>query len=402
MPTLQELRTNRTKLLLDAQKIVSKPNVTKEERTQAHGMLADVELLELDIAIEDRVATAQAEDRSNGRPPRGQPGESVTDETRAAEKRAFTDYLKFGKMDSTILREQRDLSTGNAGILIANDFLPQLIEAKKAWGQLTSAVGQKRTNNGEPLKVPGVDDTAQYSTVIGESTTSTPVTVTEKDPMFAGFINNVDFLSTGIIKISLAEIQDSYFDLDSWIRDAFGKRIARGLAKLIVTGNSGGSGNFQSIITTAQQSVTAPTGNTTTVGYGQFVSLYSALDPAYIQDASWVMNSSTRGKILGLTDTIGRPLFVPSVNTDSLDRILGLPVVISQNHPNMTANTAGAIQLGSLTDGYTLRTAGDISILRLNERYADTGQVAFLGYHRNSGYATPVGNPIVNLVQSAT
>ena len=400
MPTLQELRTSRTKLLLDAQKVVSKPNVTKEERSQAHQMLADIELLEQDIAIEDRVAKAQAEDRSSGRPPRGQPGESITDETRSAEKRAFTDYLKFGKMDATVLREQRDLSTGSAGIIIATDFLPQLIEAKKAWGQLTSAVGQKRTNNGEPLKVPGVDDTAQFSTVIGESTTSTPVTVSEKDPAFAGFVNNVDFLSTGIIKISLAEIQDSYFDLDSWIRDAFGKRIARGLAKLIVTGSS--SGNFQSIITTAQQSFTAPTGSTTSVAYPQFVSMYSALDPAYLQDASWVMNSTTRGKILGLTDTLGRPLFVPSVNTDSLDRILGLPVVISQSHPNMTATTAGAIQLGSLTDGYTLRTAGDISILRLNERYADTGQVAFIGYHRNSGYATPVGNPIVNLVQSVT
>jgi HK97 family phage major capsid protein len=308
--------------------------------------------------------------------------------------------LKFGKLDMNVLTEQRDLSTGATGIIVAQDFLPQLIEAKKAWGQLASAVGQKRSANGEPLKVPGVDDTANMSTIIGESVTGAPVVVSEVDPNFAGFINNVSFLSTGEIKISLAELQDSYFDLDAWIRNAFGKRIARGLSKLIVTGST--DTNFQSIITTAQQSVTVPTGGATSVDYANFVAMYSKLDPAYIQDASWVFNSTTRGDILGITDSFGRPLFVPSVNTDSLDRILGLPVVISQFHPNMTANAVGAIQLGSLTDAYTLRTAGEVSILRLNERYADQGQVAFIGYHRNSGYATPVGAPIVNLVQSAT
>lgn len=110
-----------------------------------------------------------------------------------------------------------------------------------------------------------------------------------------------------------------------------------------------------------------------------------------------MMNSTTRGQILGLTDNYGRPLFVPSVNTHNLDRILGLPVVVSQAHPNVGSGVKGAIQFGSLKDAYTLRSAGDVSILRLNERYADTGQVAFIGYHRNSGFATPVGAPIINL-----
>jgi HK97 family phage major capsid protein len=94
------------------------------------------------------------------------------------------------------------------------------------------------------------------------------------------------------------------------------------------------------------------------------------------------------GKFLGIVDTLGRPLFVPSVNTDSLESILGRPVVISQYHPNLASTVVGVVQFGSLTDGYVLRTAGDVSILRLNERYADTGEVGFIGYHRNSGFAT--------------
>ena len=387
MSTIAELRTKKIKLITEAQKLALKNTYTSEERARVDRMLVEVQDIEKTLAILE-----SGETRS--RVPRAQPGEStITDEARTAERRAFVNYLKTGERDKTLLREHRDLNTGNTSVIVAQDFLPQLIEAKKAWGQLTTAVNQKVTRNGEPLKIPGVDDTANMSTIIGESTSANPVVVQEKDPNFAGFINNVSFLSTGEIKISLAELEDSYFDLDAWIRDAFGKRIARGLSSLIVTGSQ--DGNFQSIITTAQQSVT--TSQASTLGYQNFVQMYSALDPAYVQDASWVMNSTTRGEILGLTDNFGRPLFVPSVNTDSLDRILGLPVVISQYHPNPVAGAAGVIQLGSLKDGYTLRTAGDVSVLRLNERYADTGQVAFIGYHRNSGYATPVGSPIINL-----
>jgi HK97 family phage major capsid protein len=391
---LKTLKENRTKLLLDAQKLVTKKDVTKEDRAAAKAMLVDVEVLDEQIALEERIAKDQAELRgSNGRPPRAQPGEgtTATDETRAAEKAAFVDYLKFGKR-STGLRETRDLTTGNTGVVIAQDFMGTLIEAQKAWGQLTLAVGQKKTLNGEPLKVATVNDVAQVSVLINEATAAS-----EADPSFAGFVNNVDFLTTGIIRISLAELEDSYFDLDAWIRTAFGKRIARGLSNLIVTGSS--TTNIQSIVTTAATGVTSAA--PTTIGYEDFVGMYSKLDPAYLGTASWVMNSVTRGLLLGILDTLGRPLFVPSVNTDTLDTILGRPVVISQFHANVAAGNV-AVQFGSLTDAYILRTAGDVSILRLNERYADSGEVGFIGYHRNSGFATDAGtHPLINLTQHA-
>lgn len=396
MSQITELKQQKTKLLLDAQKILTKQGVTKEERSTAQKMLEDVDLIEQTLAIEERVAKDAAEQRSAGRPPRSQPGEGITatDEVRTAERAAFTDYIKYGKRDTSVLREQRDLTTGNTGVVIAQDFMGTIIEAQKAWGQLTVAVGQKKTKNGEPLKVAQVNDVAQISSVIGEATT-----VSEADPAFSGFINSVSFLTTGLIKISLAELEDSYFDLDSWIRTAFGKRIARGLSSLIVTGST--DTNFQSIITSAATGVTSAA--PTTLGYEDFVGLYSKLDPAYVATASWVMNSNSRGLLLGLTDTLGRPLFVPSVNTDSLDTILGRPVVISQYHPNVASTVVGAVQFGSLTDAYVLRTAGDVSILRLNERYADTGEVGFIGYHRNSGFSTNFStNPaLINLTQHA-
>ena len=390
---IKTLKINRAKLLTDAQKLTLNP--TTETRAQLDTMLAEVDVIEADIARLERTSKHVEEQRTAGRPPRAGYQIEHTDETRAAQKVAFTNYLKFGAIDTEHLTETRDLTTGNTGQIIAQDFLPTIIEAQKAWGALMMAVNQKTTANGEPLKVALVNDVSNVSQVIGEG-----IVAPEVDPAFTGFINSVDFLTTGVIRVSLAELQDSYFDLDNWIRNAFGKRIARGVSKLMVAGST--SGNFQSIITTAAPGPTsvAPA----TVGYTDFVGLYSELDPAYVQNASFVMNSTTRGSILGVLDGFGRPLFVPSVNTDTLDTILGRPVVISQYHPNLAAGAVGAVQFGSLTDGYTLRTAGEISVLRLNERYAETGEVGFIGYHRNSGYATVADTaiaPILNLVQHA-
>lgn len=408
--TLEQKVERRSDLIAQAKAILNKTpgaaTLSASDTVTFDRHMQEIEDLTGQIERERRSAqldqTAGRETRSNARPPRGTPGAGSTTQN-SAEKRAFADYMKFGIVGDAMRREQRDLSTASGpvgGFLIAQDFNPVLVEARKAWGALAYEVGQKVTKNGEPLRIAGVDDTANMSVTIGESTTGNPVSAPEVDPNFAGLINNVDFMTTGEIRISLAELQDSFFDLDAWIRDAFGKRIARGLANKIVT--PGQSSNFQSIITTAPLSYTGAVGDTGAPTYADFVGMYAALDPAYVETASWVMNSTTRSLILKETDTLGRPLFVPNVNSDNLGTILGLPVVISQYHPNVGANSVGAVQLGSLKDAYTLRTAGEVSVLRLNERYADIGQVAFIGYHRNSGWASPVGKSIVNLVQAAS
>jgi len=129
---LKSLKEKRAKLITDAQQLVSKKDVTAEERAKAHVMLADVDLLEQDIAIEERAATLAVEQRSSGRPPRAQAGEgtAVTDETRAAEKAAFVDYIKYGTRNTSVLKEQRDLTTGNTGVVIAQDFYGTIIEAQ--------------------------------------------------------------------------------------------------------------------------------------------------------------------------------------------------------------------------------------------------------------------------------
>jgi HK97 family phage major capsid protein len=105
---------------------------------------------------------------------------------------------------------------------------------------------------------------------------------------------------------------------------------------------------------------------------------------------------------MGVVDTLGRPLFQPSPNAGAFDTLLGRPVVLNQYQPSIAA-TNKAVLFGDFSSGYTFRQVqGDLSILRLNERYADTGEVGFIGYARIGGFATNAGtHPIVALQQHA-
>src|SRR6202171_2406646 len=96
---LKDMKEQRTKLIADAQAILQQDTVTAEHRTQANKMLADVEALEADITLCERVAKLDAENRSTQRPPRPAPGDASVDATEKnkAEARAFENYIRFGK-----------------------------------------------------------------------------------------------------------------------------------------------------------------------------------------------------------------------------------------------------------------------------------------------------------------
>jgi len=320
---IADIKNNRNKLMHDAQNLLKNP--TAESRSAFDAMMKDVDVLEQDIERAERSAKFDAEQRSAGKPPRSQPGFNAVDadEKVAGERRALEQYVRFGNVaaeDRSFLRpagiEQRDLGTGavagnitGGAQLIAQSFYPLLTQAQKSWGALTTILNVKKTDNGSPMKVALENDTTALLSVIGES-----VAVSEADPVLSGIISSTDFCSTGVVKVSIAELQDSAFDLDSFIRDAFGKRYWRGVSSMISAGSS--SGNVQSIIASA--TVAATSAAPTAISYADFINTYSALDPAYIDNSSWVFNSSTRAALMGVVDTLGRPLFQPSPNAGAL------------------------------------------------------------------------------------
>jgi HK97 family phage major capsid protein len=415
MISLQDLKFQRNKLLTDMQAI-GVAGFTTESRASFDKMNKRVEELEADIQraelLEAR-ALEQSQFTRSARPGQmngglaGGADMSDPEQRSKASKKAFLQFARGGV--GALNSEQRDLisTSSNGESLIPQAFNAELIAALKYYGPIASLVRQRITdNNGSPIKVSLANDTANGLVLLGTEGTTVPP---ETDPAFQSAIMGVDTLSAGLIKVSFQELEDSYFDLDSWIREAFGIRYARGLERAVTLGVDG-LGNALPNTVTGGLAGSAVVGDTTAtvadgIGWNDLSTAYGALDPAYTTDkAVWQMNSNTRAYLVGLKDGFGRPFFQPDPSMDSpFARLMGYRVVINQSLPNMGAN-ATPILFGDPSAAFLLRTDGQPKVLRLSERFADTLEVGFFLWLRAGAIsivASGAPNPLVSIKQAA-
>lgn len=385
MPNLTDLREKRNCLMHEASTLLQATEVTAEQRTKAHAILADVDVLDADIAVAERIEAYEAEQRNIATANR--PNPSIEDRSKE-QREALRHYMLSG--------ERRDILTSGAtgGAIIPQAFAPEIVQAQKAWGGLYNVVKVWETDNGAPMKTSLVNATGDLM-----APTTEGVAPGTADPVATSIIISTDDIE-GLIKVSLDELQDAAFDLDSFVQNVYGQAYFRSLAKLMVTGST--SGNIGSVVTgyAGNAVMTAAAG---AIGYADIAAVYGALDPAYVQNATWTMNSSTRASLMGVTDTLGRPLFIPSPNAGAFDTLLGRPVVLSQYHASI-ASGATPLQFGDFTSGYKLRTVKPgLSLIRINGDLSNPGMVGFYARARVGGAATNAGTPaIVNLTVKAS
>jgi HK97 family phage major capsid protein len=423
--TIQEMRDKRNKLLHDAQAIVTADSVTAEQRTQVTAMLADVDVIEADIAVLDRTSKAEGETRRQSAPPRGNPGADLSDPEAAKteQKRAMTNFVRRGVMSEHLEnRTVVGITTGTAGsgdlgvgggAIVPQAFDDVLHEAQLAWGDLLNIVRVVRSDNGAPMKYATVNDT---SVTWYEETENVADLNTAENPTFTGALLSTSVVQRPAILVSLAELQDSAFDIDAFMKNTIGKSYFRGLSSMIVNGST--SGNIASIlglgsasgcsvtatgvIATMSAGTVSEAATTGAIGYNDIAAIYAKLDPAYEANASWVFNSSTRGALIGVTDALGRPLYVPAPTANAFDTLLGRPVKLVQAMPSLpTATTTGVYPLlyGDFNEGYTLKLVNPgLVILRATERYIDSLSVGFIPFFRAGGVTIDAGtHPVLGL-----
>jgi HK97 family phage major capsid protein len=397
---IKSLIEKRNKLMVDAQAVITKETVTTEDRTNFDRMIADADVLSADITRMQSVEKFNAEQRNSTRPPRaGFGNEDRSEETINNQKRTFTEWMRTGHVSAENrqfirTQEHRDLGVGaisapitGGNVLVPTGFDPTFHSALKSYGQLVDAVYTLNTGGGGPIDVATENDTSQGLTLISEATA-----VTENDPTVAGFQSFTDTATSGLVSISNQLLQDAQFDLNSWIQAKLAGRYYRGLANWISLGNG-------SNVTALGSTLGATSASPTAVVYTDLVNLYGSLDNLYVQNASWVMSSSTRAYLMGLISTTGQPILQADVNGNPFNAIFGRPIVIDESRPAIAA-TNKAILFGDLKSGYTARKAGDFGIKRLSELLALKNETGFVLFCRVGGYNTDAGtHPVRSLTQ---
>ena len=289
-----------------------------------------------------------------------------------AYKKAFWGAIraKHG-MASNVLSEGVD---SEGGYLVPDEFERTLVQALEGENTLRSYLHVITTSNGTH-KIPVVASKGEASWI--DENGAYP----EDDDIFSQV--NIDAHKLGtIIKVSEELLNDSAFDLESYFSAEFARRIGAKEEEAFITGN--GSSKPTGILESAEVGVTAA--SATAITADEIIDLFYSLKAPYRKNAVWVVNDSTIKAIRKLKDGNGQYIWQPALKDGDFDTLLGRPVLTSAYMPEIGAK-AKPVMFGDLSF-YWVGDRQGVTFKRLNERYADMGQVGFLTSKRLDGKLT--------------
>jgi HK97 family phage major capsid protein len=280
------------------------------------------------------------------------------------------------------------------GFTIADEMMQPLEVALLTFGGLRSAARVIRTTTGADLPWPMMNDTAQKGVRLAEN-----AQVSQQDIVFTQLVLQSFKYSSKMILVSVEFLQDSSVNVPEEIGRLLGERIGRITNEEMTTGT--GTAMPLGVVTASTVGKVGLAGQVATVIYDDLVDLEHSVDPAYRGNAQWMFHDTTLRALKKLKNTQGEPLWLENLRGGAPATILGYPYVINQEMPVMAAN-AKSILFGDFSK-YLIRDIVDVTILRLDERFADYHQVAFLAFSRHDGDLLDAGtHPIKHYANPAT
>jgi HK97 family phage major capsid protein len=283
-------------------------------------------------------------------------------------------------------------------------FVDDVESALKFYASMINTSTIMDTATGNPLPYPTANDTTVAGERIAEGTQ-----VSTQDVTLGNITFNAYMYSTKMVKVSRQLLQDSAFNVEAFLKDKFAERIGRIVNTDMTVGLGSGSSSPYGIvsastssgITAAGSSANDGTGATgaTTLGSDDLIGLEHSVDVLYRPGAMYMMNDLTLKAIKLVKDKYGRPLWMPGLATKEPDSINGYGYGIN-NDVVAIATTVKSVLFGQLKK-YMIRRVKELSVLRLEERYAEFGQVAFIGFARYDGNLLDAGTHPVKYITQA-
>ena len=378
-----ELRGQRAELIKGATAIVDAAqkegrSLNAEEKSKFDAMEADARSIKDQIDIIERTAEMKKELAANAEVREAAP--------KATRKGAFEKYLRNGmgalnSNERSMMAELRGTSTQIAGtdslggFLVPQDFSNELDMATLFTGEVERLAKKLNTAGGALLDYPTINDTATDAGLTSEA-----AAVTVQDMTFANAqLSAYNYASQ--VRVSMQLLQDNAFDLNAFLAEAMGERIARATNAAFTTGT--GSSQPQGIITGATLGNTAA--SATAIAADDILDLIHSIDPSYRNKPTFglMANDSVISVIrsLGLGSANDFPIFIPSMEAGQPDKLFGFNLYY--NNDMASAITTGQkTLLAADFSKFVVRSAGGVQMVRLNERYMDELEVGFVSYAR--------------------
>lgn len=309
-----------------------------------------------------------------GRPVSGGVEKEKTGRASEEYKANFWNAMRSKVPLPSVVNALEEGTDSEGGYLVPDEYERTLVEALEEENVFRQMAKVIRTSSGD-RKIPVVATKGTASWIDEEGA------YTESDDSF-GQVSIGAYKVGTMIKVSEELLNDSVFDLESYIAKEFARRIGAKEEEAFFTGD--GSGKPLGVLAAtggAETGVTAA--SSTAVTADELMDLFYSLKSPYRKKAVWVLNDSTIKAVRKLKDSTGQYLWQPSLVAGTPDTLLGRPVKTSAYMPVIAAG-AKTIAFGDFSY-YWIADRQGRSFKRLNELYAANGQVGFLGSQRVDG-----------------
>lgn len=284
--------------------------------------------------------------------------------------KALNAYIRTGQVQAAL---QVDTDS-EGGYTVADEFERQLIQGLEAQNVMRRLA----------KVIPSISGTKSIPVVSSHGTatwTAEEAAHTESDETFSVVTLGAHKVSR-LIKVSKELLRDSAFDIAAYLAAEFARAIGAAEESAFVAGN--GTGKPTGFTASSTLGVTAA--GAAAVTANELIDLQHSLPKQYRAKAVFMAKDASVKAVRKLVGSDGQYLWQPSMQNGVPATLLGSPLESSEDMPAMTTGLK-SWAYGDFSYYWIADRAG-FSMQRLDELYAATGQVGFIGERRVDGKLT--------------
>ena len=334
----------------------NRSEMSEEEKTSFDKLETEVR------SLEDTIKRVETASGLENKTPVGAKKDD-TEERAAQEEAAFADYIR-GVVSENRADVNMTVTDGTATIptTIANKIIKKVYDICPIYQMAT------RYNVKGTLSIPYYDENTQKITMAY----ATEFTELEST---SGKFTNIElkgFLAGVLSKISVSLVNNSHFDITSFIVSQMAEDISKWIEKELIIGTTDKIDGLKGVT----QKVTAAA--TTAITSDELIDLQEAVPDQYQAGAVWIMNKKTRTAIRKFKNSQGDYI----LNQDATARwgytLFGKEVYTTDSVPEMAAGKA-AIFYGDMS-GLAVKLAEEVNIQVLREKFATQHSIGVVGW----------------------
>lgn len=373
----KELREKKNDLMTRAEDVLKKAKAEKRELTEEEAK----ELEEIRDSVRKIIETLKLDDdfrelgdmeekKEDGEKPKEENPMTDEQKTRALEKKereAFEAYVRGVVLNTRNDPDPVNMTKTANGAVIPTTIANRII--KKVYDICPILERSSKYNVKGKLDLPYYGETAEGMVNVDYQTEFTAIT---SNVGSFGSISLTGFLAGALTLISRSLINNAQFDITGFIVDHMAYAIKRFIEKELLNGTVGKVTG----LSTLSNGITAAAQNAITAD--EIIRLHDKVKDEFQSGAIWIMSPATRTAIRLLKSTTGYYLLNDDVSSPFGTTLLGKPVYVSDNMPDIEAGK-NVIFYGDMK-GLATKFNEDINIEVLREKYADMHAVGVVGW----------------------